>query len=143
MLNRHQQQLAPDSLALKVLADGQFLDMQLVVDFHRPQKSAKLLISEFGHPHPSAADCLQVLFGVGYRGLGKPGEAWVQAKQLGGRAFNGGEGGGITWPGPAYNKTHDDEILVGAAAGCDLSAFQKPKIAARVSSYKGFTYNST
>ncbi|CAI8984114.1 hypothetical protein EMIT0215P_90060 [Pseudomonas serboccidentalis] len=106
VLNGHQQQLATHSLTLKVLADGQLLDVQLIVDLHRPQKTAKLLISVFGHPHQSAADCLQVLFGVGHGGIGKPGEGRVYAKQFGGRTFDGGEGGGITVARPAYNKTH-------------------------------------
>lgn len=84
-------------------------------------------------------------FGVGHFGVGQPGQLRIEAKQPGGRAFDGGEGGRVS----GLRKT-DGHIHVGDATVYDFEFGTRSvpgcmptqsvgtiKIAAFGSAYKG------
>ncbi|MOA64904.1 hypothetical protein D3C78_1911150 [compost metagenome] len=58
MLDDRRQQLAANTLTLKVLADGQLLYMQLVIDRDGPQEPGKLPFRGSCDPNPGLLDGL-------------------------------------------------------------------------------------
>jgi hypothetical protein len=89
-----------------VLSDGQFLNMQFVVDFNSAEKSQKYAIRGLRDPNLIRFDCPAMLFGIGHLRIGKPGQRSVAAKQFSRRTLDGGEGNSVDRLGTAQGNHH-------------------------------------